>query len=288
MATLIDLRRRIKSVKNTRQLTKAMKSVSAAKLKRAQTQVYKTRPFSEKLGKILANIKAKNSELQNIFFENREEKNVDLVVVTGDKGLCGAFNSNTIKYYYEVRKDLEEAGANVNLIAIGKKGYDFFRFKGEEIKEYYINFFMKLNYLKSKEIAEKLISEYEKGEVDAIYVIYNKFYSVSRSELKAEKFLPIEPIEVDKEEEALEYEFEPSVEEIFNEIIPLYLKNYFYKILLESAASEHASRMVAMDLATRNASDMIDSLTLTMNKIRQAAITKEILEITTATEAMKK
>ena len=142
--------------------------------------------------------------------------------------------------------------------------------------------------MKSKEIAEKLISEYEKGEVDAIYVIYNKFYSVSRSELKAEKFLPIEPIEVDKEEEALEYEFEPSVEEIFNEIIPLYLKNYFYKILLESAASEHASRMVAMDLATRNASDMIDSLTLTMNKIRQAAITKEILEITTATEAMKK
>ncbi len=301
MATLIDLRRRIKSVKNTRQLTKAMKSVSAAKLKRAQTQVYKTRPFSEKLGKILSNIKAKNPELKNVFFEsNAKEEKVDLVVITGDKGLCGAFNSNTIKFYYEKKRELEEEGLEVNLISIGKKGYDFFKFKGERVVEVYKDFFMKLDYLKSKEISENIISHFlgvdSKGEsieeekkVDAIYLIYNKFYSVSRSELVFEKFLPIQPIEIeDEEEKVLEYEFEPSVEEIFNEIIPLYLKNYFYKVLLESAASEHASRMLAMDLATRNASDMIDSLTLTMNKIRQAAITKEILEITTATEAMKK
>ncbi len=304
MATLIDLRRRIKSVKNTRQLTKAMKSVSAAKLKRAQTQVYKTRPFSEKLGKILSNIKAKNPNLKNLYFEAKEkEEKVDLVVITGDKGLCGAFNSNTIKYYYEKKRELEESGVKVNLISIGKKGYDFFKFKGEKVIEVYKDFFMKLDYLKSKEISENIISHFtgfkEEGDkkeaieedkkVDAIYIIYNKFYSVSKSELVFEKFLPIQPMEIeDDEEKVLEYEFEPSVEEIFDNIIPLYLKNYFYKVLLESAASEHASRMLAMDLATRNASDMIDSLTLTMNKIRQAAITKEILEITTATEAMKK
>jgi F-type H+-transporting ATPase subunit gamma len=289
MATLIDLRRRIRSVKNTRQLTKAMKSVSAAKLKRAQNQVYQTRPFSQKLASILSNIRARTPDLKHPFFNEREEKIIDIIIITGDKGLCGAFNSNTLKFAETKVKELKGEEKTVNTIILGKKGYDFLRFKGEEIKDYFIGFFMKLDYLKSVEISDKIISDFLEGKSDAIYMIYNKFHSVSKTEIVFEKLLPIgEMEEIKEEEEMLEYEFEPSPEEIFESLLPTYLKNYFYRILLESAASEHAARMVAMDLATRNASDMIDSLTLTMNKIRQAAITKEILEITTATEAMKK
>jgi F-type H+-transporting ATPase subunit gamma len=289
MATLIDLRRRIRSVKNTRQLTKAMKSVSAAKLKRAQNQVYQTRPFSQKLASILSNIRARTPDLKHPFFNEREEKIIDIIIITGDKGLCGAFNSNTLKFAETKVKELKGEEKTVNTIILGKKGYDFLRFKGEEIKDYFIGFFMKLDYLKSVEISDKIISDFLEGKSDAIYMIYNKFHSVSKTEIVFEKLLPIgEMEEIKEEEEMLEYEFEPSPEEIFESLLPIYLKNYFYRILLESAASEHAARMVAMDLATRNASDMIDSLTLTMNKIRQAAITKEILEITTATEAMKK
>ncbi len=288
MATLIDLRRRIRSVKNTRQLTKAMKSVSAAKLKRAQNQVYQTRPFSQKLASILSNIRARTPDLKHPFFNEREEETVDIVIITGDKGLCGAFNSNTLKFAESKVKELKDEGKIVNTIILGKKGYDFLRFKGGEIKDYFIGIFMKLDYIKSVEISDKIISDFLEGKSDAVYMIYNKFHSVSKTEIAFEKLLPIGEMEEIEEEEMLEYEFEPSPEEIFESLLPIYLKNYFYRVLLESAASEHAARMVAMDLATRNASDMIDSLTLTMNKIRQAAITKEILEITTATEAMKK
>ncbi len=287
MATLIDLRRRIRSVKNTRQLTKAMKSVSAAKLKRAQNQVYQTRPFSQKLASILSNIRARTPDLHHPFFENRDEKNIDLIITTGDKGLCGAFNSNTLKFAEQKIEELRKEGKNVNIIVLGKKGFEFLKFKKIEISKYFINFFMKLDYLKSVEISDNVISDFLEKKSDAVYIIYNKFYSVSKTEISFEKLLPIGEIE-ETDEEKLEYEFEPSPEEIFESLLPIYLKNYFYRILLESAASEHAARMVAMDLATRNASDMINALTLTMNKIRQAAITKEILEITTATEAMKK
>ncbi len=287
MPNVIDLRRRIKSVKNTQQLTKAMKTVSAAKLKRAQNQLFQARPYTDKLKSALSTIVALNPNIHHSFLERREEREVDLVIVTADKGLCGPFNAQTIKFVNQLLAEMREE-KKVNLIVLGKKGLDYYRHMNYEIKFKMINFFFRLRYEHAKEVAEKLINDYINNKTDAVYFVYNKFVSISKSELVLEKLLPIAPDEIKEGEFTSEYEFEPSPDEIFKELLPFYIKQRVYRILLESAASEHSARMLAMDLATKNAEDMIKSLTLTMNKIRQAAITKEILEIVTAAEAMKK
>ncbi len=286
MPNVIDLRRRIKSVKNTQQLTKAMKTVSAAKLKRAQNQLFQARPYTDRLKAALSTIVALNPDITHPFLEKREESQIDLVIVTADKGLCGPFNAQTIRYTLQLLSEMGKE-KKVNLIVLGKKGYDFFKHMDYEIKYKMINFFFRLHYSHAAEIAENLKKDYIDKKTDAVYFVYNKFISISKSELVLEKLIPIAPEEI-KGDFTAEYEFEPTAEEIFSELLPFYVNQRIYRILLESAASEHSARMLAMDLATKNAEDMIKSLTLTMNKIRQAAITKEILEIVTAAEAMKK
>ncbi|HNX42389.1 MAG: ATP synthase gamma chain, sodium ion specific [Candidatus Aminicenantes bacterium ADurb.Bin508] len=287
MPSVIDLRHRIRSVKSTTQLTKAMKSVSAAKLKRFQGLVLQTRPYAERLKGILRQIVARDSQITHPFFQNREEKRVTLVVIAGDKGLCGAFNTNTLKFAEAKIGELSQ-NREVALSVLGKKGVDYFRFREREMLFSKAGLLSKPSYEGSLEISERLIDSFLDGSTDAVYLLYNKFHSVSRSEVVLEKWLPIPPVVAAGEEPFPGYEFEPSAEEIFKAMLPAYMKNGFYRILLESMASEQAARMMAMEMATQNATEVVASLILEMNKIRQTSITGEILEITTASEAMKR
>jgi len=293
MATLKDLRKRIKSVKKTRKLTRAMKSVAAAKLKKAQTQVNKIKPYSEKIASIISNIRENSPDISHPFFEERKEKKIDFLIITADKGLCGAYNSNTVKYATEKIKEFRDKEININVITIGKKGEDALICVGEEVKMCYKDLLMKFDYERGLEISESLINNFIEKKTDAIYIVYNSFFSIAKSELTMIKYLPItkaveQKDEVKEKAIKYEYEFEPSAEKIFKELLPKFIKNYFYEIMLESIASGQAARMKAMEMATRNADDMIVNLTHDMNKMRQNEITSEILDITTATEAMSK
>lgn len=282
MPTLIDMRRKIRSVKNTQQMTKAMKTVSAAKLKKAQLQMLSARPYSYLLTKTIRSIASKVENKIHPLLEMREEKNCDIVVITSDKGLCGAFNSSIIEKAEKFVSSLE--GKNFSLIPIGKKGRDYFTKKGYPVKRAWTDILFKFSYEKSLEISEYLLKLYENKETDSIYVVYNEFKSTIRHDIVIDKLLPVEPLEEIEGYSDFIFEFPP--EEIFSHLLPLYVKFTLYHMILESAVSEHASRMIAMDNATRNAEEMIDRLTLVMNKIRQTSITKEIVEITTAAEAL--
>lgn len=282
MPTLLDMRRKIKSVRNTQQMTKAMKTVSAAKLKKTQIKMLSARPYSYLLTKTIKSIASRVSSQSHPLLELRDENNVDIVVITSDKGLCGAFNSNIINKAEKFVSSLEDK--NFNLIFIGKKGKDYFSKRGYPIRRSWTDLLFKFSYERSLEISEFILSLYERRITDSIYVVYNEFKSTVRHDIVVEKLLPLEPIE--EIEGYSEFIFEYPPEEIFSHLIPLYVKFSIYHMILESAVSEHASRMIAMDNASRNAEDMIDRLTLMLNKIRQASITKEIVEITTAVEAL--
>jgi F-type H+-transporting ATPase subunit gamma len=283
MATLIDLRRRIRSVRNTQQITKAMKMVSAAKLRRAQDRMLASRPYSAKMVQILTSLASRANPEHHPLLEVKGDMNVELMVVTADKGLCGSFSANLIKaalHFLDERRNY-----NLSLHLIGRKGVDYFRKRKYIISHQYTNIFQKVEYRQAKEIAEKTISAYIEGKLDAIYIVYNEFKSTLAQKVVVKRLLPLEKLP-ETSEEALEYIYEPEPEIIFNQLLPRYLEIQIFQALLESAAAEHAARMAAMDSATQNAKEMIDSLTLTMNKIRQAAITKEIIEIVGGAEGL--
>lgn len=282
MPTLIDMRRKIRSVKSTQQMTKAMKTVSAAKLKKAQLKMLSARPYAYLLSKTIKSIASRVESQGNPLLEKREERNVDVVVITSDKGLCGAFNSNIIEKAEKFINSLTEK--NVNLILIGKKGREYFAKRKYQIRKSWTDILFKFSYEKSLEISELILDLYQRKITDSLYVVYNEFKSIVRRDIVIEKLLPLEPVE--EIEGYSEFIFEYPPEEIFSQLLPLYVKFSVYHMILESAVSEHASRMIAMENATRNAEEMIDRLTLIMNKIRQTSITKEIVEITTAAEAL--
>ncbi len=282
MPTLIDMRRKIRSVKSIQQMTKAMKTVSAAKLRKTQGRMLSARPYSYLLSKMIKSILSKVEIKIHPLLEVREEKNVDLIIITSDKGLCGAFNSKIIEKAENFIRSL--SGKEVNLILLGRKGRDYFRKRSYPIRNSWIDIFFKFSYEKSLEISEFIIELYEKKLTDAIYVVYNEFKSTARHDVVIEKLLPVEPLEEIEGYREFLLEFPPEV--IFSKLLPIYVKFSLYHMLLESAVSEHASRMIAMDNASRNAEELIDRLTLLMNKIRQTSITKEIVEITTAAEAL--
>lgn len=284
MPTLLDMRRKIKSVRNTQQMTKAMKTVSAAKLKKTQTKMLSAKPYSYLLSKTIKSIASRVGSQTHPFLEARDEKNVDIIVITSDKGLCGAFNSNIIDKAEKFVSSLKDK--NFNLILVGKKGKDYFSKRGYPIRRAWTDVLFKFCYESSLEISEFILSLYEKRITDSIYAVYNEFKSIVRHDIVIEKLLPLEPIE--EIEGYSEFIFEYPPEEIFSHLLPLYVKFSIYHTILESAVSEHASRMIAMENASRNAEDMIDRLTLLLNKIRQTSITKEIIEITTAVEALAK
>jgi F-type H+-transporting ATPase subunit gamma len=284
MPSLLDIRRRIRSVKNTQQLTKAMKTVSAAKLRRAQERVFSARPYADQLKKVLANLTRRVEEISHPLLEVRPEQRILFIVVTADRGLCGAFNSNITRTAMGFIR--EHSGQQIQIVAVGRKGRDFFRRRGIPIRAEFVNIFSRLDYGTAKDIAEAVSQAYADGEVDAVYMLYNEFKSVIQQRIVVEKVLPFSRIETETREPQTDYIFEQPPQEIFNRMLPRYVEIQIYRALLESAAAEHGARMASMDTASRNAGEMIDSLTLNMNRIRQAAITREIIEVVSGAGAL--
>jgi F-type H+-transporting ATPase subunit gamma len=282
MPALIDIRRRIRSVKNTQQITKAMKMVSAAKLRRAQDAIFAARPYARKMMDVLSSLAARAEDRSHPLLEQREGGRTLLVVITADKGLCGGFNANIIRA--AVRFLDEHAREDVHLDLLGRKGRDFFRRRERyHIRSEQIGLFQALRYPAAQALARELIEAYVSRQVDKVYLIYNEFKSVIQQRIVVEQLLPIErrvpPERAPAGEAALDYLYEPEPGRIYGGLLPKHVEVQVWRALLESAAAEHGARMAAMDAATRNAEDMIDRLTLYMNKVRQAAITKEIIEV---------
>lgn len=295
MATLREIRRRIVGIKSTQQITKAMKMVAAARLRRAQEAILNFRPYANTISNILDNLVSNLSELNNPLITGREVKKVTLVVVTSDRGLCGSFNSNLLRFSEEfIKTELKEFYENNNLdiICIGKKGYDYFNRRKYPVKEGYLNFFASMNFEKAIEILGKLTQDFFLGKSDKVILIYNEFKSVISQVIKTTQILPIlverkEEIRTDKLKPIIEFIYEPDNEKILNTLLPKYLEVQFWRILLESNAAEQGARMTAMDNATENAKELLKILSLSYNKARQAAITKELLEIVAGADAMK-
>ena len=284
MPNLLDIRRRIRSVKNTQQLTKAMKTVSAAKLRRAQDRVFSARPYADQLKRVLGNLTVRIENVAHPLLEVRPEERILLVVVTADRGLCGAFNANILRAATAFLRD--HAPRKVTLATVGRKGRDFFRRRGIPIRSEFVNIFSKLDYGHARDIAETIIQLYSESEIDAVYIVYNEFKSVIQQRVVVEKVLPLSRSDLQEPAAQLDYIFEQPPQEIFNRLLPRYVEVQVYRALLESAASEHGARMASMDTASRNAGEMIDTLTLNMNRIRQAAITREIIEVVSGAGAL--
>jgi F-type H+-transporting ATPase subunit gamma len=284
MESLKILRRRIRTVSSTMQLTKAMELVSAAKLRKAQTKLVSSRPYADKMQTILENLSTASTVLTHPLFEKRDVKSKGLVVITSDRGLCGSYNVNTFRKAEEFLA--QEPRDKIKLILIGKKGYYFYRKKNWEIKEKYLDLGGRLELSRVKEISSDLVDLFLSGELDEIYFLYTRFISTTSYRTTLEKFLNIEKPE-DKNKGYLEYLFEPSPEKLFEDLLPRYCINRVQMALSEAFASEHGSRMIAMGAATINAEEMIENLTLLRNKARQSAITKEMVEIASGVEALR-
>jgi len=288
MASLKEVKERIQSVSSTQQITKAMKMVAAAKLRRAQDRIVQLRPYSEKLAALLANVSSGNNEEgMNTYSEEREVKRVLIVPVSSDRGLCGAFNSNVVKACRRLIESDELQGKEVEVLPIGKKSYDNFRKKGYPMVNDFYEVFGDLTFDNVREAAEYAMNSYAEGKYDKVYLVYNEFKNVATQIVQTEQFLPIVEIEQDETvNTGIDYIYEPSKDFIVEELIPKSLKIQFYKAVLESNASEHGARMTAMGKATDNAAELLKELKLTYNRTRQAAITKEILEIVGGAEAL--
>jgi F-type H+-transporting ATPase subunit gamma len=280
----IDIRRRIRSVKNTQQITKAMKVVSAAKLRRAQERMLAARPYASEIRKVLASLSTRVEMEAHPLLQEREEKKVLLLVITADKGLCGAFNTNILKASQAAIRD--RGWSDLELLTIGKKGADFFKRRPVTIRHQAINVFQALSPEHAREIATMISDDFISGRFDAVYGVYNEFKSVMQQNLRVERILPLERAVPGENEVTVEYKFEPAPEKILSELLPRHVEFQIYRMLLESLAAEHGARMSAMEAASKNASEMIDSLTLSYNRIRQAAITKEIIEIVSGASAL--
>ena len=288
MATLIDIRRRLRSVKNTQQITRAMKMVAAARLRRAQDRVIAARPYAKALRNVLASVSSRASETAHPLLATREEKRVTLVVVAGDRGLAGAFNANV---HRAVAQLLRERGwESVTILSVGKKALEYWKRRAPALApKSYPGIFTRVEYDHAREIAQALATDFVEGRIDAAYAVYNEFRSVIAQVVRVEKLLPVSRSETSLTEASAgtDYIYEPGPEEILARLLPRYLEFVVFRILLESAAAEYGARMTAMDSATKNAGDLIESLTLTYNRARQARITKELIEIVSGAAALE-
>ncbi|MEI7893409.1 MAG: ATP synthase F1 subunit gamma [Myxococcales bacterium] len=301
MPSLKIIRKRIVSTKATQKITKAMKMVAGARLARAQQRIVALRPYAIKTAEVLQNVATsmlpKDSEAESVpehpLLAVRDEKNVLLLVLTSDRGLCGAFNTNINKAALRAWREKESAGATVSMATIGRKGREFLQRNKANVVQDFPNIYDKLDLTKVLIVSNWLVPRFEKAEFDAIYVVYNEFKSAISQKLVVERLLPIARPSQEVAEEsktpalAAEYIFEPSQPALLEKLVPMYIEISIYRALLESQASEHGARMSAMDSATRNAKDMIARLTLLYNRARQAAITKELMEIIGGAEALK-
>ena len=287
MPTLLDFRRRIRSVKNTQQITRAMKFIAAARLRRAQETAVSLRPYAGGIREVLrsAMSRIENPEQFPLLAQRPEEK-VLVLVTSGERGLCGAFNANVLRRAFEFLR--EKSDKSLEVITIAKKGRDAFRKRSWKIAAEYVDVTSRADLGKAREIAAEVMKIYEAGGADSVYLIYNEFKNVMMQTLRVEKLLPLERAALGEHDkaaaptssaDAVDYIYEQPAEEIFKQLVPRYVEMQVYRMLAESSAAEHAARMTAMESATSNASDVIDALTLHMNKVRQAAITREIIEV---------
>jgi len=290
MPTLLDFRHRIRSVKNTQQITRAMKFVAAARLRRAQERAIAARPYAHQMARVLRSTIGRIENPVHPLFERRPEEKLLLIVVTGERGLCGAFNANVLRQAAEFYREHE--GKQILALPVGKKGRDALRRQERGFAGEYTNVLARVEFEDARRIATQVIELYTVKRVDAVYIVFSEFKNVLAPHLTLEKLLPIEAIEAEEMPAAeaataqVDYIYEQSAEELFNGLIPQYIFSMLYHAMTESVAAEHAARMTAMDSATNNASDMIDDLTLHMNRVRQAAITKEIIEIVSGAAAL--
>lgn len=283
MAALLDIRRRIRSVKSTQQITRAMKMVAAARLRRAQDRIFNARPYANQMMALLSSVAARTTDRCHPLLAERPIERQLLVLVTADRGLCGAFNTNLIRAaqnYLDEHRDKD-----VSLIAVGRKGRDYFVKRPVKLTAEHINIFGRLEFAQSQPIARRIIDLYTEEKVDAVDFLYNEFKSIMTQRVVLERYLPIKPIQPAAGESLIDYIYEQPAQEIFGALLPRYVEIEVYRALLESQAAELAARMTAMDAATNNAADMIDSLTLYMNRVRQAAITREIIEVVSGAAA---
>ncbi|HVS21392.1 MAG TPA: ATP synthase F1 subunit gamma [Pyrinomonadaceae bacterium] len=293
MANLLDIRRRIKSVKNTQQITKAMKMVSAAKLKRASDRVVNARPFANKMSDVLGELAGRTTDFHHPLLDARGDQRYLLVLITADKGLCGAFNTNLLKAAQNFVK--EHTDKSIDLLAIGRKGRDFFRRRRAEIVGEYVGLTGKgrVEFSEVLDVAHDVIKRFtEDEELDKVFLIFNEFKSVLTQRVVIEQLLPIsrsaesDAGDTAQPAELKEYIYEQAPAEIFSRLLPRLVETKIFRALLESIASEQGARMTAMDAASKNAGDLISSLTLNMNRVRQAAITREIIEIVSGAAAL--
>jgi F-type H+-transporting ATPase subunit gamma len=287
MPNLKDIKRRIQSVKNTQQITKAMKLVAASKLRKAQQAILDARPYAIKMMDVLNHLAARCNSDSHPLLDVREENRHLFLLITSDKGLCGGFNGSLIR---KMAKHLKDNDQNENsLIVAGKKGNDVFRNRPVTVTEEIIGWTKDFDYLKAQDIGENLSTLFSEKKVDKVFMVYNEFKSVMQQEVVVEQLLPVVPEELAHKDDtfAVDYIYEPDEESILDELLKRYMTVEVYRAFLESSASEHGARMTAMDSASRNAGEMIDGLTLTYNKARQAYITKELIEIVNGAEALK-
>jgi len=288
MPSLKDIKRRIRSVKSTQQITKAMKLVSASKLRKAQKAILEARPYAVKLMEVLNHLSARCNRDLHPLIEHREGNKVLLLIITSDKGLCGGFNGNIVRRAMKVIG--ENKGNELSLMLAGKKGRDSFRYRKQKVSHEFLDWTRDFNYHKAQEIGDLLADLFAQKTVDKIYMIYNEFKSVMQQEVIVEQLLPVVPEEVAGHKDTthvVDYIYEPDEESILDDLLKRYMTVEVYRAFLESSASEHGARMTAMDSATRNAGEMIGGLSLTYNKARQAYITKELIEIVNGAEALK-
>ncbi len=286
MATLRDIKRRIASVKSTQQITKAMKLVAAAKLRRAQERILEARPYAFKMQEVLASLALRADPQSHPLLQRRESSRKILVVIAADKGLCGAFNSNIMRRSLEVLRGTAGEVA-VTLVVVGRKARDFYRRRSYTIRSEQVGFFDRLAYAHAATLGKELVNEYAAEEADEIQLVYNEFKSVATQRVVVERLLPIEPLPPPEEFAALDFVYEPSPGAILEGLLPKHIEVQVYRALMESLAGEYGARMTAMDAATKNASEMIDLLTLQFNKARQERITKELLEVVGGAEALR-
>ncbi len=285
MANLKDIRKRISSVKSTQQITKAMQMVAAAKLKKAQDNVVQARPYAAKMSEVMASLAVRVKPEKHPLLQRREEKKIELVVIASDRGLCGGFNANVMKVADSFLREKSGGESEVVMSVVGRKARDYYRrrnwkFQTEELNPGEVDFRW------AEKISRGLIDRYVEKEIDAVYVAYTEFKSAMTQEVSVRRLLPLEPKPLAEDEIPVEYIYEPSEDAILAEILPRYVYTQVFRMLLESVASEHGSRMTAMDSATNNAIEMTAKLTLLYNRARQAAITTELMEIVSGAEAL--
>lgn len=285
MATLREIKRRITSVQNTEQITKAMKMVATSRLRRAQAAILASRPYAHKMLEVLSSLALRTNPQAHPLLHTREPEKVDLIVVTSDRGLCGAFNSNIIRQAERFMRERPHWEFTLHLV--GRKANDYFKRRDYNIRKVSLNILSDISFPHAIAVGDDVVENYLSGEFDQVYMVYNEFKSAMQQTVVVEQLLPIKPMDISEDYYPVEYTFEPSEDVLLEQLLPRHINVQVYRVFLESVASEHGARMTAMESASKNAGEMIDELTLIYNRTRQAAITTELIEVVSGKEAMK-